>query len=397
MKSGPQFVFASIAVSRAVYSMSWFVTAAVFPAMAAEYHYPLQALGYFTSAFLIGTAAFQIPVAVYAARHGPTRPALLGLVVLTVAAAASAASGDFYLQFVLRFLSGIGAALFFAPGLVIAADAMRHRSGLATGLYAGLFYLGGGLATFAFPSIASTYGWRLPFVITAAITLCALVQNFVALRNYPNERKQVTTEGLYRVLRSRSVIAVALGVLGGSSVNYVVTQFLVTYAQVHLGYSAALSGAISSLVFIGAVIGGPVAGWLSDHFKRRRLLIFVPVVGSALSVAFFLIDVPVALLLGTFLSGFMISGVFGNAYGYPAQFGVDRRYLAMGIAIINITGLLYGSLSAPVFAAVVSSAGYSAGWVVLILMSLVTAPLIYAAKEPEKQAQEGRLGPTSRS
>jgi hypothetical protein len=111
-------------------------------------------------------------------------------------------------------------------------------------------------------------------------------------------------------------------------------------------------------------------------------MIALPVVSGALAVAIFLVNAPLALLVGTFATGFLISGVFANAYAYPTQLGIDRSHLVMAIGIINITGLLYGSLSAPVFAATVSLYGYPIGWVVVIAMSLVSVPLIYLAKEP---------------
>lgn len=107
MKSGSGFLFVSIVFSRTIYSMSWFVAAAVFPAMAAANGHPLQTLGYFTSAFLIGAGLFQIPVGIYAARNGTRRPALLGLAVLTVTAGMSIVSGAVYVQLLLRFLTGL--------------------------------------------------------------------------------------------------------------------------------------------------------------------------------------------------------------------------------------------------------------------------------------------------
>lgn len=382
MKSGRATVFASVAFSRTVYSVSWFVVAAVFPAMEAQYHYPIQALGYFTSVFLVAAGVFQIPVGIYAARVGPRTPALFGLALLAATSGASVITGEFYFQLVLRFLGGVGAALFFSPGLVLASEAMKERSGLATGAYAGLYYLGGGLATLIFPSVASEFGWRIPFVITTVVTLIALVENYLALKSVRDERRTVSLRGALNVVWNRSVLAVAIGIVGSGAVSYILTEFLVTYVQVHLGYSAAFSGAISSLVFIGAVLGGPIGGYISDTVRRRRLLIVIPAVGGALTVSLLLLSQPVSLVVGTFVTGFLISAVFGNAYAYATQLGIDRNNLAMAMGVINVSGLLFGSVSAPVFALIVSSYGYGIGWLAVVAVGLASAPLVYLAREP---------------
>lgn len=251
---------------------------------------------------------------------------------------------------------------------------MRHRSGLATGVYAGVYYLRGGLATFAFPSLSSQFGWRVPFIITAAVTAIASFQNAFALRGLEEERLMVTFGQAYKVIRSRSVLAVAFGIIRGSSVNYVVTQFLVTYAQVNLGYSATLVGAISSLVFIGAVIGGPIGGLASDRLARRRLMITLPAVGSALAVGFFLVGVPLALLLGLghLRERLRLPHSTRDRQEQPGDGDRDHQHNGAPLRLAVCPGLRTD----------VSSYGYPAGWLVVMAMSLVSVPLIWRAREP---------------
>ena len=314
----------------------------VFPAMAGVYHYQLSVLGFFTSSFLLGAGLFQIPAGIYSARHGATRAAIFGLAVLAVTSGLSAYSGEFYIQLALRFLAGMAAAFYFAPGLAIASSALRQRSGLASGIYGGMFYLGGGLASIAFTPIASSMGWRVPFIIVSILTFIALGENVYAFKGYSPTTMVGSLEGAYRTLRSRNVLFVTIAILGVGAINYIITQFFVTYTEEHLGYSAAAAGTISSLFFVGAFFGGPVGGWLSDHFKeRRRLFILLPAIGAAVSVALFSIAAPVALLAGAIASGLFVSAAYANAYAFPTQLRIGRDYAALSIGLINSSAILY--------------------------------------------------------
>jgi MFS family permease len=81
----------------------------------------------------------------------------------------------------MRFLAGMGSAFYFAPGLVIASSVLGQRSGLASGVYFGLFYLGGGVASLAFTPLASSLGWQTPFIVSAVISFVGLDWVFVEL------------------------------------------------------------------------------------------------------------------------------------------------------------------------------------------------------------------------
>jgi MFS family permease len=265
--------------------------------METVYGYQLSTLGFFTAAFLVGAGAFQIPVGIYAARHGATRAALIGLAILGVTSVLSAASGEFYLQLAMRFLAGMGSAFYFAPGLVIASSVLGQRSGLASGVYSGLFYLGGGVASLAFTPLASSLGWQTPFIVSAVISFVALSENAYAFRGH-KESKEWDVAKARHIFSSRTIRLVAISILGASAVNYVITQFFINYVEDYLRYPAAITGTVASLVFIGAAFGGPVGGWLSDHFRNRRRFLLLPSIGAAISVSLFAVNVPVALLLG---------------------------------------------------------------------------------------------------
>lgn len=394
MTSNRSLLFASIAFSRTIYAFSWYVMAESFPSMSAAFGYHLQTLGYFTSAFLIGAGLFQIPAGIFSVRRGATSAAVLGLSVLTVMSFASVLSGDFLLQVALRFISGAGAAFYFGPGLVISSSALSKRSGFASGVYAAMFNVGGIIASFTFTLISRDFGWQVPFVLTGVATLIALVENVYAFRGYRVEGF-LGQGNVRQTLTSKNVWAVTLAVLGLSAVNYVVAQFLVTYLEDDLLLAAGAAGSIAALLFVGGLFGGPLMGWFSDRLDRRRLFILLPTVSTVVCVFALATGSLPIMVIGIAAMGFFMSGAYANSYAYPTQLGMELRYAALAVAMINTTGILYGSLVAPSFAAAAELDGFSLAWLSLVVVSLVPMFFIAFAAEPRKMREEEGTRPGS--
>ena len=197
------------------------------------------------------------------------------------------------------------------------------------------------------------WGWRIPFVIGAILSLVALYMRsilyetkaFEALKNRSDERKGTIRE----LLKHPKALLIVVGLtLGGTLAFYTYT----TYMQKFLVYTVNLSKAESTLIsFISMLIFAliqPLFGALSDHIGRRPLLISFGVLGSICTVplltalshttsqytAFFL------LLSGLFIvSGYTSINAVVKAELFPAEvraLGVGLPY-ALTVAIFGGT------------------------------------------------------------
>lgn len=197
------------------------------------------------------------------------------------------------------------------------------------------------------------WGWRIPFVIGAILSLVALYMRsilyetkaFEALKNRSDERKGTIRE----LLKHPKALLLVVGLtLGGTLAFYTYT----TYMQKFLVYTVNLSKAESTLIsFISMLIFAliqPLFGALSDHIGRRPLLISFGVLGSICTVplltalshttsqytAFFL------LLSGLFIvSGYTSINAVVKAELFPAEvraLGVGLPY-ALTVAIFGGT------------------------------------------------------------
>ncbi len=75
-------------------------------------------LGIITTAFYIGMGFFQIPSGILATKYSPPKIATVGIIIASSAVLLSGLSGSLLEIAILRFIVGLGMALFLAPALL---------------------------------------------------------------------------------------------------------------------------------------------------------------------------------------------------------------------------------------------------------------------------------------
>jgi MFS transporter, ACDE family, multidrug resistance protein len=387
LDSDSRFLFASVTLSRVIYALAWYDLAAAFPAMASALHYNFQDLGLLTSAFLIGAGVFQVPAGIYSAHRGASKAALIGLAVIGTSSLATVLTNGFELQIVVRFVTGVGAAFYFAPALVIVSHSLgQKRSGFTIGIYNSAFNLGAGIGILFFTPIAAIIDWRLPFIITGVLTLIALAENVYALRGWVDPVK-VEMSKIKSTLASKDILIVIAATIGMDACYYVVSQFLPSYSEKNLHFSPFFAGLVSSLILLSAVIGAPTWGLVADRLRNRRLVILLTTIGGSVSIALFALENPSLSWICAFLSGFFFTGALTNCYAFPVQLPeIGRKYAPLSIGLINAISILGGAFATTLFPSLALNWGYFFSWILFAAVSVAVIPLIYAAREPYRVA-----------
>jgi MHS family alpha-ketoglutarate permease-like MFS transporter len=197
------------------------------------------------------------------------------------------------------------------------------------------------------------WGWRIPFVIGAILSLVALylrstlyeTQAFEAQKNKSDERKGTIKE----LLKHPKALLTVVGLtLGGTLAFYTYTTYMQKFLVNTVNLSKAESTQISFISMLIFAIIQPVFGALSDRIGRRPLLISFGVLGTVCTVplltslshttspysAFFL------LLAGLIIvSGYTSINAIVKAELFPAEvraLGVGLPY-ALTVAIFGGT------------------------------------------------------------
>ncbi|MGA8856577.1 MAG: MFS transporter [Candidatus Bathyarchaeia archaeon] len=374
----------SLILSRTAYAINWYNIAAVFAFIAIDFGQNVSGLGVLTASFYIGLGLFQIPGGIVAAKFGPRKTAIYGMLLSSAAAALTAFTFEFYQLVLLRFLVGVGMALFFGPGVTLIAKAFRGESqGLGVGVFNGAFYVGSALGLFGWSVLAELTGWRLSIAASGGL---GILGSLLLLAYLPKDelRKEFTVKlaDLRRVLSSRWLLLLSLELLGIGSGLILVNTFMIYYLEQSLKLGPTPAGIIGALSPLCAVFACPLFGILYDKTKRTRLLLFI--LGAVLAIAVAVVSIgTVYSAIGASLIAGSSSGAFTITYLAARKVrAASAEYETLAVSWVNTMQMFAGFWSPVVFSLLVISFGYGTSWMVGALYTFLLISVILVAKEP---------------
>ena len=162
----------SLLLARIFYSANWFNIASIFYLIAYDLKQDISMLGLVTSSFIIGVGLFQIPAGIIAAKYGPDKLAIFGILLASFCALVTGLSESILQIAVLRFIVGVGMACFFGPSVILITKFLGRRSeGLGIGLINSAHAIGGIVGIFGWVVLAQLTGWRISLVIGGILGL----------------------------------------------------------------------------------------------------------------------------------------------------------------------------------------------------------------------------------
>lgn len=263
----------------------------------------------------------------------------------------------------------------------------------------GLFLILGVLLT---PDQFRDWGWRLPFLVSAALVGLGLWVR-LKLTETPAfaaclEEGPPPAVPLGTLLRDHlpATIAGTFGAVACFAIYYISTAFALGYSTTTLGFDreSMLAVQLLAILFMAAAIA--LSGWASDRSSPRAVLI-----GGCVA------SVPVALLLAPLMESGSLIGVFaflslglacmGFVYGplgafLPGLFPAKVRYTGASLTF-NIGGILGGALT-PVIAQAMAGGGHGLAPVGLYLagagiVSLIALLLVRPVRDHGAGAMRG--------
>jgi MFS family permease len=331
----------------------------------------IASMGTFATAFLsrpIGAAVFGY----FGDRLGRKKTLVATLLIMAVSTmtvglvpstAAIGAAAPMIL-IVLRLLQGFAVGGEWAGSALLTAEYAPARR---RGLYGMFTLLGGGTAavlsslTFLGVNISigenspafMQWGWRLPFLISAALIGIALYVrlNIDETPVFAEEkaRNLVPPAPLGEVLRlqRREILLAAGSILGGMTFVYMGHTYLTIYAHSHLGYTRSFIWSVGALGGLASIAFVTISANLCDRVGRRRMMLL----GWAGCVPWSFVVIPlmntgnhilyVVAIVGMFAIAAVGSGPTGAFI--PELFATRYRYSGSALAV-NLAGVLGGAV-----------------------------------------------------
>jgi sugar phosphate permease len=292
-------------VAASVFFVSYFhrvAPAVVAKDLMAEFGTTGAILGVLVAGYLHIYAVMQIPAGLLADVVGPRGTLLAGAVGMALGSALFGAAPNLPLAYAGRFLTGLGASVIFVCLMKLVANWFRPREfATLSGLSVTVGNLAGVMAATPLALLAAAIGWRGSFFLVAALTalLAGFTWRFVHARPEdlgipspvlfegggvrPASPVARVGEGLRIVLANRHTWPAFFVFFGlYSTLITFVGLWGVPYLRDVYGMPTARAANLMALLSAGVLVGGPVAGLLSDRILARRRL---PYLGFSLAYA----------------------------------------------------------------------------------------------------------------
>jgi len=207
-----------------------------------------------------------VPGGVLAAKVGPKRAVLGGLLVLALASFAFAVAGSPAALGVSRFVQGFSSTMTWAGALAwVTIESPRSRRGQTLGIVFGCA-VAGAITGPMFGAVARAVSIEASFAVVGAVALALAA---AAALYPPARRERVTTGGLTAALRDRAFVGgLWLTMLAGVLLRR--ARVLAPLALDEEGYGAFAIGAVFVVAGVAQIAIGPLAGRASD--RRGRML-----------------------------------------------------------------------------------------------------------------------------
>ena len=416
----------SLLFARIIYAINWFNIASIFSHIASDFKQDISLLGLLSTSFLIGVGLFQVPGGILAAIQGSRKTAIYGITITSSAAFLCGLSSQIQQIEALRFVVGIGMALYFGSSVTLITRYLgRGSTGFAVALLNSAHSIGGIIGIFGWVILAGVVGWRQSLLLSGGFGLISSIFLIVFLPSKQLEKEEIEAEGgeregkhqqqesdqqakgkhfrittsdIRKVLFDKSLFAFGLVLLGAQIAWGLPLTFIVFYLEDYLKVNPSTAGFIAGLGLISGVVSAPVFGKIYDKTKNISRLLFVCGLAMSAGVAGFSITAITpsssssSLLyiagISNALVGVFSAGVFTIAYTSARE--VYRKsnsekknkehiqstisknsYDTLAVGWVN--GLsLFGAFWIPIlFSFVVQHLGYAVGWLVGGVFSLL--------------------------
>jgi metabolite-proton symporter len=301
----------------------------------------------------------------------------------------------------LRLLQGFALGGEWAGSALLSAE---YAPAAKRGWYGMFTLLGGGTATaltsLIFLGVNYTigenspgfmqWGWRLPFLISAALIAIGLYVR-LSIDETPvfaeeKARNLVAKAPLAELLRlqRREITLVAGSILGCFCFPFMANTYLSAYANTHLGYSRNVVLAVGVLGGLADIVFVAFSATLCDRVGRRRMML----VGWAVCLPWSFVVIPLTSIGKPICYAVAIVGiqaVAGMANGptgafIPELFPTRYRYSASALAV-NLAGVAGGAL--PPLIAGTLQATYGSKAIGVMLAAIAATSLVCTYLLPE--------------
>jgi MFS family permease len=287
-----------------------------------DFNIQADKMAYLSSIYYLSNVLFLFVAGMVLDRFSIKKTILVAMLLCVLSTFVLAYSHSFYLALFCRFITGIGSAFCFLGPVRLASHWFPpKRMALVTGAIVTMAMTGGMMAQYPLTKLVAYVGWRQAVLDVGILGVLMLVFMIFGIKERPQvpvkkeaasidilaaAKKAYLNTQYLRAAFYTSLMNMAIAVFGAMMGSL--------YLEQRLGVSPEHAALVNGMLFLGAIIGAPLLGFISDKVGLRILPMKAGVVASLLTVLAVLY-VPVStsqmgflfFLLGLFTSSQVIS------------------------------------------------------------------------------------------
>lgn len=290
-----------------------------------DFSIQVDKMTYLSSIYYFSNVVFLCVAGMMLDRLSTKKAMLFAMVLCVLSTFVLAHTESFYMALACRFITGIGSAFcFLGPVRIASRWFSPSRMALVTGSIVTIAMTGGMLAQYPLTKLVGAVGWRDALSLVAWLGVGLLCVMMIFIKDKPDgvvvpmheetnlfgmAKKAYLNLRNFRAALYTSLMNMAVAVFGAMLGSLYLIQ--------RLGVSRDDAAMVNSLLFLGAIVGGPFMGWVSDKIGLRILPMKIGAVASLLTILAIMYS-PVSLgmmailffMLGFFTASQIISYAF---------------------------------------------------------------------------------------
>ncbi|MGD1209880.1 MAG: MFS transporter [Candidatus Acidiferrales bacterium] len=299
-------------------AFDFFILTYVLSQVAADFHKSVTEMAFTLTASLMMRPVGALLFGLMADRYGRRLPLMLDVLFYSVVEVLSGFAPNYTTFLVLRLLYGVGMGGEWGVGASLAMESVPAKwRGILSGVLQEGYALGNLLAAIAFWTVFPHWGWRPMFFIgglPALLTLFirAKVKESDAWKAHAAVRK--SWRAYFRAVTAnwKRFLYLALLMAMMNFISHGTQDLYPTFLQRQLHFSTRATAIVSVISMLGAISGGILIGFYSDHHGRRRAMVTSVLLGVLLIPVWVFASPVIGLVsAGAFLMQFMVQGAWG--------------------------------------------------------------------------------------